>query len=822
MKRALITISRLTGIASIVLMFLATTAIVASAQTFTTLLDFDGANGSLPEASLIQASDGNFYGTTYRGGTHNFGTVFQMTPGGTLTTLYNFCPQSGCADGSNPVGQLVQGTDGNFYGTTNTGGANTYALCSSGCGTVFKLTPTGTLTTLYSFCSQTDCTDGAVPYAGLVQGTDGNFYGTTYDGGSLTLYGSVFEITPSGTLTTLHSFCSDIQNGQCVDGYNPRAGLTPDAQGNLYGTTFYGGTYGVGAIFRITTGGVLTTVYSFCPNSGGCPDGFNPDAILTLGTDGNFYSTTYVGGANEGTVFKVTPSGILTTLYSFNGTDGSTPVAGVVEGADGNFYGTTNGGGVNNWGTVFEITPAGTLTTLHSFDFNDGRTPNLGLVLGTDGKFYGVSSYGGTSGSCTNGCGTIYSLQVAQATVTLSPTSLTFANQAIATTSAAKSITLTNTGTIAVAISSVAINGDFAVSANTCGTTLAVGKMCKISVTFTPKQLGPSTGTLTLTDNAADSPQTVPLSGTGVLPATLTPVTAMYAAQEVGTTSAPKTFTLTNNQTIALTSIAISTTGDFAVSSTACTTSLAPKSKCTISVTFSPTTTGNRTGQLSVSDSADNSPQTVKLTGTGFVPATLTPASAAYAAQAEGTTSLPKTFTLTNNQTVTLTGIAISTTGDFAVSATTCTTSLAAKAKCTISVTFTPTAIGTRAGQLSVSDSASNSPQTSNLTGTGITPATLTPASATYVAQKVGTTSLPKTFTLTNNETVPLTGIAITTTGDFAVSATTCTTSLAAKAKCTIGVTFTPTVIGKRTGQLSVADSAVSSPQTSNLTGTGK
>jgi len=719
MKRALTAISCLTGLVSIVFLFLATTAILSPAQTFTTLLDFDSGNGSLPEASLIQASDGNFYGTTYRGGKYNFGTIFKMTAAGTLTTLYNFCPQSGCLDGSNPYGQLVQGTDGNFYGTTNTGGANTYALCTTGCGTVFKLTPTGTLTTLYSFCSQTDCTDGAVPFAGLVQGTDGNFYGTTYYGGSTTLYGSVFEITPAGTLTTLHSFCSTIQNGQCVDGSGPRAGLTADAQGDLYGTTFYGGNYGVGAIFRITLGGSLSTVYSFCPNSNGCADGFNPDAGLTLGTDGNFYSTTYVGGVSEGTVFKITPSGTLTTLYNFTGTDGATPTAGVVEGLDGNFYGTTNGGGANNWGTIFNLTPAGKLTTLHSFDVSDGRTPNEALLLGSDGKFYGVSSYGGNTSTCTNGCGTIYSLDMGGATVSISPTSLTFGNQAVATTSFAKSITLTNTGTIALAISSVAISGDFAVSANTCGTSLAVGAKCTIKVTFKPTQVGPASGTLTLTDNANDSPQTVSLSGTGVLPATLTPVTAMYATQEVGTTSAAKTFTLTNNQTIALTSIAISTTGDFAVSATACTTSLAPRSKCTISVTFSPTTTGKRTGTLSVSDSADNSPQTATLSGMGMVPATLTPASVTYAAQTVGTTSAAKTFTLTNNQAVALTSIAISTTGDFAVSATTCTTSLAAKGKCTISVTFTPQATGKRTGQLSVSDSADNTPQTSSLTGTG-------------------------------------------------------------------------------------------------------
>src|SRR5271157_2360321 len=303
--------------------------------------------------------------------------------------------------------------------------------------------------------------------------------------------------------------------------------------------------------------------------------------------------------------------------------------------------------------------------------------------------------------------------------VKLSPTSLSFLNQVINTTSVAKTVTLTNTGTAALNISSIATSGDFGVFSKTCGSTLAVGAKCTVKVTFTPTVLGKLTGALTFTDNAPNSPQTVALSGTGVLPATLTPATATYSAQAVGTTSAAKTFTLTNNQTVTLSSIVISTTGDFAVSATTCTTSLAAKSKCTISVTFTPKATGTRTGTLSVGDSANNSPQTSALSGTGVVPATLTPATASYAAQAVGTTSAAKTFTLTNNQTVTLSSIVISTTGDFAVSATTCTTSLAAKSKCTISVTFTPKATGTRTGTLSVGDSASNSPQTSNLTGTG-------------------------------------------------------------------------------------------------------
>jgi len=206
---------------------------------------------------------------------------------------------------------------------------------------------------------------------------------------------------------------------------------------------------------------------------------------------------------------------------------------------------------------------------------------------------------------------------VAVTTVTLSHASLGFGDQAVNETSAAKTVTLKNTGNATLNISGITPSGDFAISANTCGATLAVRKSCKVDVTLTPTALGKLTGTLTFTNDAPNSPQTVALSGTGIVDATLIPTTATYAMQKVGTTSPAKTFTLTNNQTGALTSIAISTTADFAISATTCTTSLAEKKKCTISVTFTPTQAGRRTGQLSVSDSASNSPQTASLTGTG-------------------------------------------------------------------------------------------------------------------------------------------------------------------------------------------------------------
>jgi hypothetical protein len=203
--------------------------------------------------------------------------------------------------------------------------------------------------------------------------------------------------------------------------------------------------------------------------------------------------------------------------------------------------------------------------------------------------------------------------------VTLSPTSLSFGNKVVGVTSAAKTVTLTNTGNLTLNISSITISGDFALKPSTkpCGSTVAVGANCKISATFTPTQLGTRTGNITITDNASNSPQMVPLSGKGIAPATLTPANAKYTSQTVGTTSVAKVFTLKNNLSTTLTGVSISTTGDFSVSSTFCGSSVAPGGTCTINVVFTPTAIGTRTGTVQASDSASNSPQISNLTGTG-------------------------------------------------------------------------------------------------------------------------------------------------------------------------------------------------------------
>jgi YVTN family beta-propeller protein/uncharacterized repeat protein (TIGR03803 family) len=357
-------------------------------EALTDVLNFDGANGAFPYlTSLIQGADGNLYGTTTGGGPSEQGTVFQMNLAGTLATLYAFCSQTNCTDGAEPVGGLVQATNGNFYGTTSEGGAN------GGGGTVFQIVG-GQLSTLYSFCSQPGCADGNYSQAPLVQASNGNLYGTTNSGG-VNAAGNVFEITLAGQLTSLYSFCSQTN---CTDGERPYAGLVQGSNGNFYGTTELGGANGQGTIFEITPTGHLTTLYSFCSQTN-CTDGENPLSPLVQASSGNFYGTTELGGANgQGTIFEITPTGHLTTRYSFCSqpgcTDGVEPYAGLLQ-AGGNFYGTTNNLGPNGFGTVFEITSAGQLTTLYGFGFTDGAFPEGGLVQASNGNLYGLTDFGG-------------------------------------------------------------------------------------------------------------------------------------------------------------------------------------------------------------------------------------------------------------------------------------------------------------------------------------------------------------------------------------------------------------------------------------------
>jgi uncharacterized protein (TIGR03437 family) len=330
----------------------------------------------------------------------------------TLTTLYSFCTQANCADGQNPAGVLLQSADGNFYGTA-TGGGMGYAsgADNAGYGVIFRITPAGALSVLHAFSGA----DGASAATGLIFGADGNFYGTDNgwsptlgaDGSSIS--GGIFRMTPSGTLTVLNPIASTFE--LILEDWLAVSGLILGPDGNFYGAMQNGLN---AAVFRITPGGTLTTLQTL--------DNLQGVSALTMGSDGSFYGTLQYGGTNSspwGVIYKITASGTYTMLYNFSGADGQGPVGGVTQGPDGNFYGITQYGGTSPYGgTIFRMTPAGVLTTLH--DFKGGvqlpaeqLQPNAALVLGPDRNFYGTTEYGGSCNTSFLGCGTIFRISPA-------------------------------------------------------------------------------------------------------------------------------------------------------------------------------------------------------------------------------------------------------------------------------------------------------------------------------------------------------------------------------------------------------------------------
>jgi uncharacterized repeat protein (TIGR03803 family) len=334
-----------------------------------------GSDGYTPLANLVRDSAGNFYGTTAYGGPGNAGVVFQVAPNGKETILYSF---TGGADGSNPDAGLILDSAGNLYGTTSSGGAHRS-------GAVFEVSPSGQETVLYSF---TGGKDGGTPECTLVFDSAGNLYGTASAGGADGA-GVVFELSATGQETVLYSF-----NGK-NDGGRPLSGVIRDSSGNLYGTTPTGGYADYGVVYKVDSGGTETVIYSFK----GLADGGSPQAGLYRDSAGNLYGTTTAGGTStSGTIFKITPQRIETVLYNFTGgADGSLPYAGLVRDSAGNFYGTTYYGGASGAGVVYELSAAGQESVLYSFTGgSDGKEPFGGVILDSSGDVFGTTSAGGS------------------------------------------------------------------------------------------------------------------------------------------------------------------------------------------------------------------------------------------------------------------------------------------------------------------------------------------------------------------------------------------------------------------------------------------
>ncbi|PWU15848.1 MAG: hypothetical protein C5B50_14830 [Verrucomicrobia bacterium] len=347
----------------------------------TVLYSFNGGDGSSPLAGLIQANDGNFYGTTFSGGPAGLGTIFKMTTNGAVSTLFNF---QAYTNGLYPMGNLVQASDGNLYGTTYEGGAN-------GFGAIFRISVNG----VFSVLASLDFSTGANPSGNLVQGLDGGLYGEAIVGGASD-QGTIFKVTTNGLLTLVASFHG-------TNGIYPRGGLVQGADGSLYGTTDSGGANDFGTIFKISTNGTMTSLVSFNGGNGSRPRG------LLLAADGNFYGTTESGFTGS-TVFRMTPGGVITSFFPFGGDDvfvpprylfgisptGFWPLAGLVQGTDGILYGTALAGGLLYDGAIFGITTNGVLTSRLSLAGYNGVWPQTALTLGRDGNIYGTTPWGGT------------------------------------------------------------------------------------------------------------------------------------------------------------------------------------------------------------------------------------------------------------------------------------------------------------------------------------------------------------------------------------------------------------------------------------------
>ena len=393
--------------------------VISGLHSFTGLTDGAGLSGP-----LLQASNGVIFGTAQLGGTNGFGTVFTVTSAGQVTPVHQFSN----SDGAYPLGAMIQATDSNLYGTTAYGGASSQ-------GAVFRMSLAGSLSTLYSFAGSND---GSEPTGGVIQAADGNFYGTTYAGGT-SAAGTVFRVSSSGTHTTLYSFSGG------ADGKGPEGSLVDGGNGFFYGTTENGGILtcqiwpgpGCGTIFKIDSSGHLTTLYSF---TGGA-DGANPAEGLIVARDGYLYGTTLFGGDAScnlsaytgcGTIFRIDAAGNFQALHAFSGAaDGGVPFSSLLQASDGDFYGTTTAGGnqsclviaaneqfstYTGCGTVFKMDTAGHVTALYSFNGTpgDGSNPFSALIQGSDGYFYGSTRWGG-SGVCSSltnggGCGTIFRL----------------------------------------------------------------------------------------------------------------------------------------------------------------------------------------------------------------------------------------------------------------------------------------------------------------------------------------------------------------------------------------------------------------------------
>jgi sugar lactone lactonase YvrE len=694
---------------------------------------------------------------------------------------------------------------GQFTITTNTGGSNIQQFVSlSGTG-VSPATATVQPTSL-AFGSVTDGTTSAAMSVTV-----------TNDGGSALIFSAIgasanFAVTNAGTCAVGGAGVAVGNSCTIFVTFAPTQAIA------------YNGTL---TITDNTTTSPQTVSLSGTGVAGAAPVVSLSATMLTfpsepIGTASPAQTVTVTNTGNANLVFTgITPSGDFSVASS--GTTCVTGGSGIAAEASC----TVN--------VVFTPTASGTRTGSLSFADNATGSPQSVSLTGT-----GVAP---------------------APVVSLSATSLTFPSEPVGTASPAQTVTVTNTGNANLVFAAITPSGDFSVasSGTTCatgGAGIAASASCNVKVVFTPTATGTRTGTLAFTDNAAGSPQSVSLTGTGVTAAPVVSLSATmltFPSEPVGTASPAQTVTVTNTGNANLVFTAITPSGDFSVGSsgTTCVTGgsgIAASASCTVSVVFTPTATGTRTGTLSFTDNAAGSPQSVSLTGTGVTAApvvSLSATSLTFPSEVVGTASPAQTVTVTNTGNANLFFSSIVTSGDFSVASngTSCSTGdaeYAPQATCSVSLIFTPSAAGTRTGTLKFTDNAGNSPQSVSLTGTGVAAApevSLSPTSLTFAAQSIGVASAPQTVTVTNTGNADLSFYAIVASGVFSVSSsgTTCVVesgvaaphakavaaAIAPQATCTIAVVFTPTEAGAASGTLTLTDNAANSPQSVPLSGTG-
>ena len=633
--------------------------------------------------------------------------------------------------------------------------------------------------------------------------------------------------------------------GNCADAFIAKLAPTGNGASDLVYSTYLGGSgpdkangLAVDVISKVyLTGNTQSSDFPSTSGSwqtackldglGNCADGFIAKLNPAASGAASLVYATFLGG-----------SGIDHANGVAVDTSGNVFVTGTTASVDfplANALQVTPGGGTDAF--VAKLNAASSAVIFSSYLGGSNNDRGVGIALDSAGDAYVTgltlspnfptsNPLQGSCSSCATGSADVFvaelsSLQLPVAS--LAPSTLSFGSVDVGTNSSAATVTLTNVGDAPMSLDGVGATGDFS-QTNTCGGRVAPAASCIINVTFTPTAGGTRTGTLAVTDNAGGSPHTINLTGTGISGAwvRLSSGTLSFGNQLVGAVSSPQTVTLTNtgNLTLAISKLNLTPTSQVSFSQTnTCGGTVAAGASCSITVTFAPTTTGAKAVALSVTDNAPGSPHTVSLTGTGVAPVVaLSVVKLTFNTQAVGTTSVAKTVILSNTGTGTLLISSITASGDYAQT-NTCGGSVAPAGSCTISVTFAPTASGTRSGSVTISDNSSTKSQVITLSGAG-TAVAAAPASLKFGAQTVNTSSPPQTVTLKNVGATAVALNGITTSGDFAQT-NTCGASLGAGASCTVSVTFTPTAAGARTGSVTISDSDPSSPQVVTLTGTG-